>query len=67
MQYEQESHQFVDARISRLIKFANIGMLDEHLKFIAKTSGRREYSRSILAEVNVDKSVAGKKGSTYKH
>lgn len=67
MQCEQESHQFVDAWISRLIEFVNIGMLDEHLKFIAKTSGRREYSRGNLAEVNVDKSVAGKKGSTYKH
>ena len=42
-------------------------MLDEHLKFIGKTSDRRKYSRSTLAEANVDKRVAGKKGSTNKY
>ena len=42
-------------------------MLEEHLKFIGKTSDRRKCSRSALAEANVDKRVAGKKGSTNKY
>ena len=44
-----------------------VGMLEEHLKFIGKTSDRRKCSRSALAEANVDKRVAGKKGSTNKY
>ena len=39
---------------------AKVGMLEEHLKFIGKTSDRRKCSRSTLAEANVDKRVAGK-------
>ena len=46
---------------------AKVGMLEEHLKFIGKTSDRRKCSRSALAEANVDKRVAGKKGSTNKY
>ena len=38
--------------------------LDENLKFTGKTSDQRKCSRSALAEANVDKMVAGKKGST---
>lgn len=41
-------------------------MLDEHLKFIGKTCGRK-CSRTALAEAYVDKAVAGKKGSTNKN
>ena len=44
-----------------------VGMLGEHLKFIGKTSDRRACSRDALSEANVDKRVAGKKGSTNKH
>ena len=46
---------------------AKVGMLEEHLKFIGKTSDRRKCSRSALAEANVDKRLAGKKGSTNKY
>ena len=42
-------------------------MLEEHLKFIGKTSDRRKCSRSALAEADVDKRVAEKKGSTNKY
>ena len=38
--------------------------LDEHLKFIGKTSDQCKCLRSALAEAYVDKRVAGKKGST---
>ena len=41
-----------------------VGRLDVHLKLISKTSDRRKCSRSALPEVNVDKKVAGGKGST---
>ena len=37
---------------------------DVHLKLLSKTSDRRKCSRSALPEVNVDKKVAGGKGST---
>ena len=40
------------------------GRLDEHLKFISKTSDRRKCSRSAPPEAKVDKKVAGEKGST---
>lgn len=44
-----------------------VGMLNEHLKFIGKNSDGRKCSRSALAEANIDKKVAGKKGSTNKY
>ena len=46
---------------------AKVGMLEEHLKFIGKTSDRRKCSRSALAEADVDERVAEKKGSTNKY
>lgn len=42
------------------------GMLQEHLKFITKPSNQRPPSKSALAEANVNKVTAGKKGSRNK-
>ena len=68
----------VDARASRpdrvckhsIAVAEKVGMLNEHLKFIGKNgknSDGSKCSRSALAEADIDKKVAGKKGSTNKY
>ena len=43
-----------------------VGMLEEHIRFITKSSNQKG-QRSALAEANVNKTVAGKKGSTCRY
>lgn len=43
-----------------------VGMLEEHIRFITKGSNKKG-QRSALAEANVNKAVAGKKGSTCRY
>ena len=43
-----------------------VGMLEEHIRHITKSS-RKKGQRTTLAEANVNKAVAGKKGSTCRY
>lgn len=43
-----------------------VGMLEEHISHITKSS-RKKGQRTTLAEANVNKAVAGKKGSTCRY
>ena len=43
-----------------------VGMLEEHIRHITKSS-RKKGQRTTLVEANVNKAVAGKKGSTCRY